>query len=102
MPYCDFRGEIENLTSLSENLRSLGVSCTIQKNYLRIQGIENCAIIAPYTGHNWFLDVMKMFEKEVHLTPDGILSILRIAKRNTERGDAISIEEARAIIAKRL
>jgi len=81
-PYIEIRGEPYDLKRIQLDLLSLSVGCTIRKGFLRIQGIQNCKLIAPYTKHDWFRKAMVLFGKGEHLKEEGKEKILNMVPRD--------------------
>jgi len=81
-PYIEVRGEKPTLQELQLVLLQMSIGCTIRKNFLRIQGIQNCKIISPFTEHQWFREAILLFEKGEHLTKKGREKILELVPRS--------------------
>jgi len=83
-PYIELRGELYDLRKIQLELLSMSIGCTIRNRFLRIQGIQNCKLIAPYTKHQWFRDAIMMFDRGEHLTEEGKLKIMSLVPTNTK------------------
>ena len=80
-PYVEIRDNEDNLFDLQNKLLTLSIGCTVRKNFLRIQGIQNCKIVAPFVKQKWFKECMKKFDEGKHLTQEGVIEILDLCPR---------------------
>ena len=63
-PYIELRDEEPRLLILQTQLLALSIGCTVRRGFLRIQGIQNCIVVAPFVKYDWFRDCMALFEKK--------------------------------------
>lgn len=80
-PYIEIRGDPEDLKEIQQELLIVSVGSTVRGRFLRIQGIQNCKIIAPFTHYDWFQKIMLMYDSGDHLTEEGQRKILSLVPR---------------------
>lgn len=79
MPYCEiFNQDPLFLEQVKIELLKLSVSSTVHKNFLRIQGIQNCSIMTGYIRERWWVDAIQLFLEGKHRTKKGIVEILQL------------------------
>jgi hypothetical protein len=85
-PYIEMRDRIEKLEHIRECLLKISIGCMFneEKGTLKIQGIGNCIILAPYTKFQWFKEVMELCSKDMHRTHDGMRHIMLIYPRDSK------------------
>ena len=83
-PYVEIRDERPRLLALQNKLLKLSIGCTMRKGFLRVQGIQNCSLIAPFVEYQWFKDCILLFEQKRHLTPEGVEEILGLCPRTAK------------------
>jgi len=80
-PYVEIRDEEGKLRDIQNKLLALSIGCTIRNNFLRIQGIQNCMIVAPFVKQKWFRECMMKFDEGKHLTLSGMVEIMDLCPR---------------------
>ena len=93
-PYVEIRDVEDKLFDLQNKLLALSIGCTVKKNFLRIQGIQNCKIVAPFVKQKWFKECMVKFDEGKHLTHEGIIEILD----SCPRGDKTRKKKSQVLV----
>lgn len=84
--YIEFRDSPERLEEISNMLLTLGIGSSLAKNgsILKVQGLKNCIILAPYTDVQWFKEVMELCKQDMHKTREGLRHIFLIYPKDSK------------------
>lgn len=85
-PWVEIRISNHKAKKIKYELLNYGISSTVNNAGIRIQGITNCDMITRFFNQpDWWKQAMNMFRNKEHLEKEGMLRIVQLRSRNSNR-----------------
>jgi len=85
-PWVEIHTSNHKARQIKYELLNYGINATVNNDGVRIQGITNCDMITRFFDPpKWWQQAMNMFRNKDHLDKEGMLRIVQLRSRNSDR-----------------